>query len=188
MPARSHHKYSDKYSGLKETPPVYQGSLIDSGPVNATLIEQHQQAVASGNCRQTHFFNGRFENTYIDIENIPSLQSVTDMVKFYAGQILAEDIETLKFGFWFNAMQPGNNTSLHTHEEYEEKLSAVYYISAPPDSGDLLIHNQIHSKDKIIRITPVAGQIVMFRPEVPHEVATNQSRELRLSVAFNFGL
>lgn len=172
------------FSELEFLSPVYQGALLDSEEVNLALLSEYQQAIDSENCRQTHFFNGRFENTYVDIDQVPALSSVVQMVKHYAEQILKEDVNQLKFGFWFNAMLPGHNTSLHTHEEYEEKLSAVYYITAPEDSGDLLIHD----KDNIVHIKPVAGQVILFEPEVPHEVETNQSDELRLSVAFNFGL
>ena len=172
------------FSELKYHPPVYQGALLDSEAVNLALLSQYQHAIDSENCRQTHFFNGRFENTYINSEQVPALSSIIQMVKHYAEQILKQDVSQLKFGFWFNAMLPKHNTSLHTHEEYEEKLSAVYYITAPEGSGDLLIHD----KDNIIHIKPAAGQVILFGPEVPHEVETNQSDELRLSVAFNFGL
>ena len=179
MPDSSH-----KFSKLSFVRPVYQGGLLEPEPVNQSLTREYQQAVDAGNCRQTHFFNGRFENTYIDVEKVPGLAPVTNMVRHYARQILDEDIDRLKCGFWFNAMQPGHDTSLHTHEEYEEKLSAVYYINAPEGSGDLLIHD----RNDVIHIKPVAGQVILFGPEVPHEVELNQSNELRLSVAFNFGL
>lgn len=126
---------------------------------------------------------GRFENTYIAEQQIPAIEAVLNMGRFYARQILNEDIEKMKMGFWFNEMQPGHETSLHTHEEYDEKLSAVYYIQAADNSGDLVIHDQ-HQQ---LNFTPVAGKMVLFAPEVPHHVEKNLSSILRLSVALNFG-
>ncbi|NNJ90099.1 MAG: hypothetical protein HKP55_00370, partial [Gammaproteobacteria bacterium] len=72
---------------------------------------------------------------------------------------------------------------LHTHEEYDEKLSAVYYIQSAADSGDLIIHEE----NKQLAFTPEAGKMLLFAPQVPHHVEKNISSILRLSVALNFG-
>lgn len=173
-----------KYTPLEKTGPVYRGSLLDYQAINNSLLEEYLSAIDQEKCRQTHFFNGRFENTYIDEKDIPSIKPVREMARFYTMQILDEDPAQLKTGFWFNAMAPGNDTSLHTHEEYNEKLSAVYYIRTAPDCGDLIIHDQALK----LHIPPREGNILLFRPEVPHAVAVNNSGILRLSVAFNFGL
>lgn len=98
-----------------------------------------------------------------------------------ARRILGRD--ALHFGFWFNEMQPGHETSLHTHEENDELLSAVYYVSAPPESGRLVVEED----EAQILITPRPGLLLLFPPDLPHAVERNASDRTRLSVAFNFG-
>ena len=80
-------------------------------------------------------------------------------------------------------MQPGQRTSLHSHEELDECLSAVYYVTCPDDSGRLILHDD---EAKIV-IDPRPGLLVLFPPDLPHEVEENRGRGTRLSVAFNFG-
>lgn len=53
-------------------------------------------------------------------------------------------------GFWLNAQGPGQSTSEHTHEELDELLSGVYYLSAPERSGDLILRDGLLST----RVTP----------------------------------
>ncbi len=59
----------------------------------------------------------------------------------------------------------------------------MYYIRVPENSGDLILHDA----DNRICIHPQEGKLVLFSPTVPHEVTTNLSAELRLSVAMNIG-
>jgi uncharacterized RmlC-like cupin family protein len=80
-------------------------------------------------------------------------------------------------------MGPGHRTSLHTHEERDELLSAVYYVTAPAHCGDLVLDLSLTR----LRLSPSPGLMVLFPPDVPHEVDVNRSGEDRLSVAFNFG-
>ena len=89
----------------------------------------------------------------------------------------------LRCGYWFNQMGPGHQTSLHTHDEDDELLSAVYYVTAPNNSGDLVMEASPVS----IRVRPSPGLMVLFPPTLAHAVETNQSGQDRLSVAFNFG-
>lgn len=126
---------------------------------------------------------GRFENTYIPENQIPAIRTILDMGLFYATEILQIPPAELRRGFWFNEMHQGHKTTLHTHEEEDELLSAVYYIQAAENAGDLIVRNGVDS----VHLQPVAGRMILFRPEVPHEVETNNTDVLRLSVAINFG-
>ncbi|MBI5042085.1 MAG: hypothetical protein HZB57_13065, partial [Gammaproteobacteria bacterium] len=38
-----------------------------------------------------------------------------------------------------------------------------------------------------VRITPQEGRLVLFLPDLPHEVAENRSAETRLSIGMNIG-
>ena len=92
-------------------------------------------------------------------------------------------MDELQAGCWFNHMPPGAVTTLHSHDDDDELLSAVYYVSVPENSGSLVIHQ--HDEQHVI--TPVEGKFVFFAPDVAHEVSENLSTRERLSIGINFG-
>jgi hypothetical protein len=166
---------------LETLPPVHFATLGNAAVLNAKLIEAFEREKSCGSVRQTHHFFGRFENTYVDRKRLPEIAPVVEFAHAKACQRLAKP--ALHLGYWFNEMHPGHRTSLHAHEELDELLSAVYYCSAPENSGRLLLRDG----PVTIAITPAAGMLVMFPPDLPHEVETNRSDATRLSIAFNFG-
>jgi Rps23 Pro-64 3,4-dihydroxylase Tpa1-like proline 4-hydroxylase len=158
-------------------------TLAEPDKLNASLCERFMVLSGTDRIRQSHHFAGRFENIYIDEADIPDIATVLNVVKQQAGQLLGIPADTLKAGFWFNAMEAGHRTTLHHHDENDELLSAVYYIRVPENSGELILHNA----GKQVSIQPQAGKLVMFAPNVLHEVAANLGKGLRLSVAMNVG-
>ncbi len=162
---------------------VQEFTLENASKLNRLLHRRFIELCGSERVRQTHHFAGRFENTYVDKGDIPDIAELLDVVKQQAGQILDMPPDQLKMGFWFNAMESGHITAPHHHDENGELLSACYYIRVPENSGDLLLHDG----DERIRLEPKEGLLVMFKPEVMHEVTENYSHEMRLSIAFNLG-
>lgn len=140
-----------------------------------------QQPASELTC--SHFFHGRFENIYLPLERIPELQPLLEFAARAAGEILGAPGQNLRTGFWFNLMRPGDVTTRHTHDEDDELLSAVYYLSVPPASGDLILYPPAGP----VRITPREGQLVLFSPSLAHEVGENRSTEMRLSIGMNLG-
>lgn len=166
---------------LEALPPVHFAALQDAARVNAALSRAFDREKHGDAVRHTHHFHGRFENTYIARERLPEIVPIVEFALSAARRLLR--YRSLHFGFWFNEMQPGQRTSLHAHEELDELLSAVYYVNAPAGGGRLLLHDEPAQ----IRITPAAGMLVLFPPDLPHEVEVNASAAARLSIAFNFG-
>lgn len=161
--------------------PIHFAELPRAAAVNSALAAAFLREKDGTAVRRSHHFGGRFENLYLPVERLPEFTAVRDFALHTAAQILRRD--DLHHGFWFNEMLPGQRTSLHAHEEDDELLSAVYYVQCPEHSGRLLLHD-----DKaLIAITPSAGLLVLFPPDLPHEVEENHSDRPRLSVAFNFG-
>jgi len=156
--------------------------LEDFDSLNQSILKAYNREAQGQFSRHSHLELGRYENTYIDISVIPEFQPLADAVKEIAKDLLQQS--KLKMGFWFNAMQPGDKTARHNHDEEDELLSCVYYITAPQHSGDLLLFN----RDETLRVTPEAGKLVLFSPKLAHAVEENRSDQQRLSVAFNFGL
>jgi uncharacterized RmlC-like cupin family protein len=89
----------------------------------------------------------------------------------------------LRSGFWLNVQGPGHATGAHTHDENDELLSGVYYVSVPAQSGELILLDGYRE----IRVAPAPGMFLFFPPSLPHRVETNRSQQERFSIAFNFG-
>ena len=161
--------------------PIHFDQLDDATAINAALAAAFTRERARQDVRHSHHFGGRFENIYIPAERLPELRPVSDFVTAAAQRVLG--MRDLKSGFWFNEMAPGHSTSLHSHEEDDELLSAVYYVSSAPDSGTLVLHDRLAR----IEVVPRDGLLVLFPPNLAHEVTCNRADATRLSVAFNFG-
>ena len=153
----------------------------EHGPdFNQALLDQFIAARDRDDVRRTHFFNERYENIYLEDHHAPLLDELRREAKRLAEEILGQAVT--RMGSWFNAMGPGAETTLHSHDEDDERLSGVYYVRVPENSGKLIIHRGTQR----IYHAPQEGQWVFFAPETPHAVGLNRSEELRLSVAFNF--
>ncbi|CAA6827856.1 MAG: Unknown protein [uncultured Thiotrichaceae bacterium] len=157
-------------------------SLKQSDSNNQMIIEQYQQLLSADKAQKTHFFEGRYENIYIDKVLLTSTQNLFSEITTIAQQVIGTK-QKLRMGFWFNEMQPGFRTVAHTHDENDELLSGVYYLNVPKRSGDLLLGKG----DDQIKIAPKAGDCIFFTPDVIHEVLPNESAEMRLSIGMNFG-
>ena len=87
--------------------------------------------------------------------------------------------------------------SEHVHGDV---FSGVFYLSAPDESGKLVIQNPAINKmwkgcsltsqknqftGESIRIEPVEGNIILFPAYLPHSVETNNHDEERISISFN---
>jgi len=167
---------------IHSLPPVHLVYIPEAESLNQCLLERFRSVYEGPDTRRSHFLHGRFENIYIDREHTPEILPLITAAGQAAQKILYWS-EPLRCGHWFNLMGPGHRTSLHTHEEDDELLSAVYYITAPEHSGDLLLE----ATPFTIRLRPSPGMMALFPPNLPHAVECNASGQDRLSVAFNFG-
>lgn len=157
----------------------------DCAEWNRELLHAYERHAGDESLHRSHFFGGRYENVYIGSEKIPALNIVLDRVREAARELLYPGLpaDTLQAGCWFNAMAPGQATQPHVHDDYDEILSAVYYVTAPENSGDLILH----LPDGQMNIPPRAGRMVLFPPDMLHEVGVNRSDEARLSIGINVG-
>lgn len=149
---------------------------------NQAIIEQYQQLLAEDKAKQTHWFEGRFENTYIDKALLTSTHELFEEILTAAKKILQTD-RAIRMGFWFNEMHPNHRTVAHTHEDNDELLSGVYYLTVPANSGDLVLGKG----QQQVQLSPKAGECIFFAPDLIHEVLPNESTEMRLSIGMNFG-
>ena len=158
---------------------------------NQELQRHYLDSKDQEDTHKTHFFEGRYENIYIDKGRTPNLSVVLSEALVFASKTLNSQtsLQTsseapLKVGFWFNEMHFGDQTISHTHDEDDELLSGVYYINVPKKSGDLVLGNK---ELDVVYLTPKAGEFIFFAPDLMHGVMKSQSEEIRLSIGMNFG-
>jgi len=149
--------------------------------LNQALLDGFYKHRHNPDIKRSHLFNGRYENIYLTSAQIPELGDLLDEARDHATRLL--NIDDLQAGCWFNFMPPGSVTSVHSHDDFDELMSAVYYVSVPENSGNLIIHEG----DRRHVISPQEGMFVFFAPDVVHEVSKNMSADDRLSIAINFG-
>lgn len=150
---------------------------------NTALLQGFQRCQDAPGTRRSHYFGGRYENIYITREDVPEFGELLDIAREHAAIMLELPVNKLKVGGWFNAMQPGHTTTLHSHDDDGELLSCVYYVDVPAESGQLVLH---YPHDTIT-ISPESGMFVFFPPDLPHEVTVNRSHRQRLSIGINIG-
>jgi hypothetical protein len=156
--------------------------LSDAPGLNRALLTGYLAHRDHPQTCRSHYFAGRFENVYIPESLIPALSRLLGVVR----PVVSEAIgiaAAMRQGVWFNAMSPGQRTTLHSHDGYDEWISAVYYVRVPSRSGDLVLH----PPEGKVALAPREGDLLLFDPGVPHEVGEHLGRGLRLSVAMNFG-
>ena len=169
------------YFQLQNFKDYWRASLPASTKLNERLLFEFEQA-SQKPAKQSHFFSGRYENIYITPGELTDLAPLLMALHQTASRILKRPLAPSTSNHWFNRMQPGHITGLHTHDHDNELISAVYYLKVPRNSGNLVLHA---SGKKIIR--PKAGEAIFFSPALPHEVTRNDSDDTRLSLALNYG-
>jgi hypothetical protein len=162
---------------------LHGSTLPGADEINRRILEAFAALTETDYTHRTHFFGGRYENLYLERTRVPELMQLLAYAEACAREILAFGDAPLRSGFWLNAQGPGQTTTEHTHDENDELLSGVYYVSVPPDSGDLILLDGCMR----VHVTPAAGMFLFFPPNIPHRVERNRSPDARLSVAFNFG-
>lgn len=176
---------ADNNTLFESTPYLRRYSELTSNQLaSIDLFLQQQLANASNDLHQTHFFHGRYENIYINRDRHPALKSLISEAHREAAKLLNLEPAELSVGFWFNYMPPGHVTTMHTHDDIDELLSGVIYVTVPEQSGNLILKTDTEE----IELEPVQGNYVFFDPSTPHAVTKNESPASRLSIGMNFGL
>jgi len=164
--------------------PIYhEFHFPDAETLNPELISAYLRKLKADEVRKSHLFEGRYENIYINREELPSLSELIPFWIASAAKVLNKPDDELRCGFWFNDMRPGHVTLPHSHDDDDEWLSGVYYLQVPENSGELVLHDG----DEQITVAPEAGKLVLFSASNVHEVTKNLSQETRLSIGINFG-
>jgi len=158
------------------------------------------------NCDTYNTINFPKEDQYLGkdsdkvIDNL--VTSASSAVEQYAELFSAnlEDYKIVCRDIWFNIASPGHFQEFHNHPN--SHFSAVYYVQAEPNAGNIIFKNlenfaeqfiipYIGDKDSIgsfksCYYIPEPGKLLIFRSNLLHMVEQNASDKDRISVAMNF--
>jgi hypothetical protein len=171
-------------AALTHKPAIHHAHFDEHERLNNSLRRTYTRLREHPETQKTHLFHGRYENIYPPRAEFPEIEPLLDWIVKQCRDVLGLGDQELGIAFWFNEMQPGDKTTLHTHNDGEELLSGVYYIVVPEGSGDIIFHLE----GQATTFTPNEGDLFLFSPALPHEVGENRSHDMRLSVAFNIGI
>ena len=86
---------------------------------------------------------------------------------------------------WVHVHEKNMSTDKHNH--YPLDISAVFYVSVPDGSGDIVFHpshNKYHPQRN--SYPPEEGVFYIFPGILDHSVTRNNSNERRISLSCNF--
>jgi len=141
--------------------------------------------------KKSHRIGGRWENQYLEIDDIPSARKPMRQARDIGKEKLGIS-SIILFGpppgssnpyppLWFNVAGKGEITGLHDHAHLST-LSGVLYLQAEEGSGDLYFRKE---GIKDLNLRPEVGKMVIFPPFLRHGVHSNDSSRDRISFAFN---
>ena len=166
---------------------IFLGYLPNHVELTSRLL--YELNLGMGDLSFSHKIGGRWENSYLPIQKVPSVRDIVRPVRdlavnVYGKKMLALFEPPTGLGhppFWFNLSETGDSTGVHNHAR-ESVVSGVYYLEAPIDSGDLFFRSD---GEEDFSLVPKAGSVVLFPSELRHGVRMNSSSGKRISLAFN---
>jgi hypothetical protein len=187
--------------------PFFTAKVADAAALNQRLIAELNASRATHVF--THLHESRYENTYVELDHVPSAKPIFDIAESMVSRIMGKPVIIPKqaepgssvLWFWFNETKNrGGVTSLHNHWAPWSLFSGCYYIKVPPKSGNLVFsrwRSQTVANEVVLRdadffadidVPPSEGLLILFPSWLEHLVRPNESDEPRISLAFNFRL
>ena len=166
---------------------IFLGHLPNHAKLTSRLL--HELNAGMGDFSFSHKISGRWENSYLPIEKVPSVRDIVRPARDLAVNLYWKKLVALfeppagldHPPFWFNLSETGDSTGVHNHAR-ESVVSGVYYLEVPIDSGDLFFRSD---GEEDFSLVPEAGTVVLFPSELRHGVRMNSASGKRISLAFN---
>ena len=146
---------------------------------------------------------GSANKLHLHSPTFAKLESIIDqrVVKFSKGLDWNLGGANLKMtNCWVNIMGKNSHHSMHLHPL--SAISGTFYVQTPKGTSGLKLEDPRLSffmntppkksgakknNANFIELKPSAGELVLFESWMRHEVPMNQSKELRISISFNYG-
>lgn len=186
--------------------PIHVAKHGDAGNLNKKLskacydIKKHvPNSLPEGNSNE-HYSTLWSQPNLLDQKEFKDLRSfiVTEVNVF--ADFLRLDIKNYPLRLndsWVNIHGAGHSQEPHVHPNHV--ISGVYYVKAPKNSGDLMLHSPFKMQmiqPPTTEITPYTartipvpveeGVVVLFQSFTEHSVQVNKSNDDRISISFNF--
>jgi len=140
-----------------------------------------------------------------DEELQPLISHIHSSTKDYIDSFLTFERDIVLQNMWINISPPNSSNKTHTHPQ--SYFSGVYYVSKPYDSGNIVFEhigmelinsywpfvNTPYQKEYNVNnsvsynLNCNTGDCVIFPSYYRHYVDTNNSKDDRISISFNFG-
>ena len=87
---------------------------------------------------------------------------------------------------WYNIYKKGFSQERHNHKGGRNVLSGVYYYKSP--STIRFFKWPFEKSEVVADFEPVEGNIILFPSIIDHSVLEYNDDNIRISIAFNFGI
>jgi uncharacterized protein (TIGR02466 family) len=162
--------------------------------LNNSLTKKEGKIISNvGGFQTNNFTENNFKN-----KNIFNDLFIEPVSYFLSSFKIKKQFKINNFNFWINKNYPKTYNIAHAHGN--NKISGIYYLEVPPQSGSLVFQNgdniKLNSNDifddpnfyPLYRIFPKKFDLFLFFSETIHYVEPNFSNEDRISVAFNIDI
>jgi uncharacterized protein (TIGR02466 family) len=138
-----------------------------------------------------------------DMQNKPEYKPLVDELFKMVHKVFEEeclDKQPVLGNMWANINPSGGYNKPHVHPN--SLFSGVYYVKTPPNCGRLIcqdprpgIQTVMPTRKSVeipkylwrdVHLQPQENRVVMFPAWLWHSVEPNQSKDIRISVSFNF--
>ena len=182
--------------------PIWTSLVDDYQNINAKMLNYIQSMHEKNPLGTMHsnVFGWHSENFDLEDETVKFfISSIKTKIKKTIDDMCwdPEKSQTKITNMWAIINKKGASNARHTHPN--SYLSAVYYIKAPKNCGDILFYdprsakvnrkppttkaNALNSEE--VKITPQDGMMVFFPSYLHHAVSENRSDEERIIISFN---
>lgn len=169
-------------------------------------IDQANNTVLENYCKEISVGNQSISTTYLSTHH-PEVAKLVDIIRIKTNELktrvgIKQDCIIDVDRIWCNI---NNNTNIDLPHSHPMALfSAVYYVKAKPNCGDLVFitPNSAHQNGEIGRgiiveqfneftsatwsVSPEEGKLVIFPSWLTHYVQQNKSNDERISIALDF--
>ena len=187
--------------------PLWSTSLGEADGLNPALAEAVRSLQATGvTGPERSNADGAWRSTNKLFTDAPFADLAGHIGAFVTSEVardlkLTRGTQLAMTEMWANLTPPGGRHRRHHHGT--AYLSGVYYVTAPPDAGGLVLHDPRDGAPILSRyweltgelttltdpaptVAAVTGDLHVFHAWVQHEVQPNRSSEDRISISFNF--
>ena len=186
--------YNPTYIGFVDNP---EHSKIEQKLSNYCLNLKNKVKSGGDNWISNKTFNTINTHDILKDKQFKPLNNwITENVNEYAKTLNYQNKFLCKEG-WFNIYNKYDYQEFHTHSNYS--LSTIYFLKSPKngaktyfntdpivDSNRPKLDSKFLPTSTLIYYDPIPGRLLIFRSNILHCVQRHESKEIRISLAYNF--